>query len=319
MSAIPVGVLRGGRGTEYEVSLATGEAILAALPTDRYKAYDVLITRDGRWHLGGLPTTPERVARVIAVAVNALHGEFGEDGKVQNLLESLGLPYTGSGTFAAAISFNKPLANELFRRAGLRVAPGVALRAVEAPGAAGQVFRQIGPPWIIKPAAGGSSIGIRFARTLPELAQVLEAVGPEEGDILVERYVGGREATCGVVEDWRGQEHYALPAIEIRRPSGRHWWTYEDKYSGATEEVCPGCFNAAEKRQLAELAVRAHQALGLRHYSRSDFIVTPRGIYLLEINSLPGLTRESLLPKSLAAVGASLPEFLDHLIQLALK
>jgi D-alanine-D-alanine ligase len=137
--------------------------------------------------------------------------------------------------------------------------------------------------------------------------------------VLVEEYVTGREATVGVVDGWRGKDHYSLPAIEIRRPGGKGVWDYQDKYSGATEEICPGAFSPAEKAALEAMAVAAHRALGMRDYSRSDFIISPRGqIYILETNSLPGLTSESLLPKAIKAVGSDYGQFLDHLVSLAL-
>jgi D-alanine-D-alanine ligase len=179
------------------------------------------------------------------------------------------------------------------------------------------VFEKVPPPWVVKPADRGSSVGLALARTFRELAGALETAFSVSDNVLVEEFIRGREATCGVVDDFRDQETYALPPIEIRKP-GMEIWSYKDKYSGETEEICPGNFSVEEKRSLETLARQAHRALGLRHYSRSDFILAPRGIYLLEVNTLPGMTAESLLPKALAAVGCNYPDFLDHVIKLAL-
>lgn len=327
MSQIRVGVLRGGPGGEYDVSLQSGKSVLANLSREKYDPLDVLITKSGTWHLAGLPTNPDRLARQVDVVFNALHGEFGEDGRVQSLLDAAGIPYTGSGIFASAIGMKKHLAKNILAKQSIRAPLGVSLDSTRAAeDNARQAFLKISPPWVVKPDDRGSSLGVFLARTFAELVAVLEQAFAYSNQAMVEEYVAGREATCGVVDNFRGEEHYALPAIEIRRPAGKAIWEYDDKYSGATEEVCPGCFNDEEKAELARLAVAAHRALGMRHYSRSDFIIpaspagrSPRGIYWLEINSLPGLTSESLFPRALEAVGCSYGEFLDHLISEALN
>ncbi len=318
MATVKVGVLRGGPSSEYEVSLKTGGSVLTHLP-DHYERHDIFIDRQGRWHWLGLPTSPEQVAKKVDVLFNALHGEYGEDGKLQSQLDLLAVPYTGSQTFASAVGMNKVMAKEVFRRAGLKVPQGVLLRRGAHANYARAVHEKVAPPWVIKPSDRGSSVGLFFARTFPELAEVIEQAFTIAPNLLVEEYIAGREATCGVVDHFRDAPIYALPPIEIRRPSGKKVWDYQDKYSGATEEVCPGLFSDSEKRSIEQAAILAHSALGLRHYSRSDFIVTPRGLYVLEVNSLPGMTPESLLPKALAAIGCPYPQFLDHVIQLALR
>lgn len=324
--------MRGGRGNEHEVSLLTGANVLENLP-ERCRGYDIFISRDGQWHFSGSSTTPERAVKQVDVIFNALHGEYGEDGKVQNLLDVLGAPYTGSGSFASAVAMNKDLTKRVLGRAGFCLPRGFSWRAPLAPeesSAAAEdfafsVFRRLGPPWLVKPLDRGSSVGVSLARNFSELAGAIRNVLPYSVNVLVEEFISGREATVGVVERFRGVEYYSLPTIEVRLPDGKKIWTYEDKYSGATAEICPGCFSDEEKRALEGLAVEAHRQLGLRHYSRADFIVpacrrggSPRGIYLLEVNTLPGLTRESLFPKALEAVGCSYTGFLDHLIGLAL-
>ena len=318
MSMIRVGVLRGGPSREYDVSLQTGQSVLTYLP-EHYKAHDILITKDGVWHWQGIPTTPDKVAGQVDVFFNALHGEYGEDGRLQNILDQLGTPYTGSGTFASAVGMNKELAKEVFRRQGLKVPQGLRIGRQEEGNQARKIFEKISPPWIVKPLASGSSVGLFFARAYPELVRAIKKSLEISPNILVEEYIRGREATCGVVDNFRGQRYYALPAIEIRKPGGKQVWDYTDKYSGETEEICPGNFTPEEKRSLEEMTIKAHDALGLRHYSRSDFILSPRGIYVLETNTLPGMTAESLLPKALAAVGCKYPDFLDHVIRLALE
>lgn len=317
MAKLRVAVLRGGPGHEYPVSLRTGASVLQHLP-EHYERQDILIDRNGTWHYRGLPFNPLELGHHADVVFNALHGEYGEDGQVQQLLDQTALPYTGSGAFAAAVGMNKVLAKEVFQRVGLRVPAGKLLKKQSAEVAAREAFRTISPPWIVKPADRGSSIGLFWARDFNDLVQAIAACFHYSDRVLVEPYIKGREATVGVIERFRGAENYALPTIEIRWPGGKNVWTYDDKYNGATEEICPGAFTSEEKQELERVAIAAHRALGLRHYSRSDFILSPRGIYLLETNSLPGLTDESLLPKALKAVGCDYPDFLEHVVKLAL-
>lgn len=316
---IRVGVVRGGLGHEYEVSLRTGASVLKHLPTD-YQGHDILITKDGTWHLGGVPVKPADLRSRVEVLFNGLHGEYGEDGRIQSLLESLKIPYTGSGPFASAVAMKKPLTKEVLGRLGLKTPVGLSVSGAEPVDAAREVFARIPPPWMVKPADGGSSVGIGLAKNFFELVEAIGRAAMVSDTVLVEEYLPGREATVGVVERFRGQDAYALPVIEIRRPGAKPLWTYDDKYSGETQEICPGGFLDDEKRQLESLAAAAHEGLGLRHYSRSDFILSPRrGIYLLEVNTLPGLTNESLLPKALSAVGCDYPSFLSHVLSLALS
>src|SRR3989344_3940545 len=170
--AIRVGLLRGGRGYEYEVSLQTGRSVLENLAPDKYEGHDILITKDGQWHWSGLPASREKISKQVDVIFNALHGKYGEDGKVQSQLDSLGLPYTGSGTFASAVGMNKIMANKVFRRAGLRVPHGTLLQRDrssrsdldEISALAKEAFNRVQPYWIVKPAGGGSSIGVYKAK-----------------------------------------------------------------------------------------------------------------------------------------------------------
>ncbi len=318
MAKIRVAVLRGGPGHEYPVSLKTGESILTHLP-GHYERADILIDRDGTWHHRGLPINPLEIGQYADVVFNAMHGEYGEDGQVQQILDRTAVPYTGSGTFASSVGMNKVMAKDVFQRAGLKVPAGFLSEKQEADEAARAVFQKISPPWIVKPADRGSSVGLFFAKNFDDLVQAITECLKYSDKVLIEQYVKGKEATVGVIDHFREQDHYALPAIEIRRPGGQAVWTYADKYNGETEEICPGAFSPEEKLELERLAIEAHKALGLRHYSRSDFIISPRGIYLLETNSLPGLTNESLLPKALQAVGCDYPDFLDHVVKLALE
>lgn len=319
---IRVGILRGGIGHEYEVSLKTGASVLKNLPADKYQPVDLLLTREGIWHVNGLPCSPEKAVRNVDVIFNALHGEFGEDGQVQQILDYLAVPYTGSGTIASALGMNKPRAKDIFKKAGIKVPNGVVLKRgdqTEAEAIAYDAFQRISPPWIVKPAGSGSSVGLYLAQSYPELVQAVESCFNFSDAILVEEYIKGKEATCGVVDGLRGHDYYPLIPIEIVTPNHKKLFDYEAKYTGITSELCPGRFNKEERAEIEHLSTKIHKALGLRHYSRSDFIISPRGIYALEVNTLPGLTEESLIPKSLKAAGIPYDQFLDHLVTLALN
>lgn len=320
MSKLRVGVLRGGPSSEYEVSLKTGASVLKNLSRQQFEPKDIFISRDGLWHLGGVPIWPEQAAEQVDIFFNALHGEYGEDGQVQRLLTNLERPFTGPEEISALASINKPLAKSLLAKAGIKVAPTFTLVArANNREAAKQVFNKLPPPWVVKPADRGSSFGLSLAKSFDELVAAIAGAGAYSQQILIEPYLPGREATVGVIDNFRGQGVYPLMPVEIRRPNNSPLWHHQHRYSGETTHLCPASFDTKDKSQLEALAVLAHETLGLRHYSRSDFIVSPRGIYLLEVDALPSLTEHCALPQALQASGANTADFLTHIINQALK
>lgn len=318
MHGVVVGVLRGGPSSEHDVSLKTGQAILTNLSPERYTVRDIYIDRAGVWHEKGRPVAPEKVMRSIDVAVLGLHGRYGEDGEVQRLLERHGVAFTGSNHLGSYLAMHKVLAKEKAKEIGLKTPRYQFIESADtAHQQIAEVVRTFLQPVIVKPVASGSSVGITLAHGHDPIHQAAEALLSEGSGVLIEERIQGKEATVGVVEGLRGEAHYALPPIEIVPADA--FFSFDAKYSGKSQEICPGRFSRVTKNQLMKYAKDIHKELGLRHYSRSDFIVSPRGIYYLETNTLPGLTEESLLPKSLAAVGVQFPDFLSHLIDLALK
>lgn len=319
---IRIGVLRGGPSHEYEVSLDTGKQVLTSLRehfSDRYHAKDIFIDREGLWHIDGLALKPEQILSKIDVAFNALHGKYGEDGKIQHLLESYGIPFTGSGSLGSAVGMNKTMAKNLFRTHGLKTPYWQELSQQDIlddhRSVANGLFHSWHLPILVKPVGSGSSVGVSIVRNYKDLPLSLYNAA-RHGHVLVEEYVPGIETTCGVIEDFRGEDLYSLPPIEIRPKNS--FFDYEAKYAGGSEKIVPATFSRELKSEIEELSKSIHRLLGLRHYSRSDFIIHPRrGIYVLETNTLPGLTEESLIPKSLKAVGSSINEFIGHIISLA--
>lgn len=319
MQGTVVGVLRGGPSREHEVSLKTGAAMLASLSPELFSTRDIYIDKQGIWHDRGRPTTPARVLPTIDVALIGLHGEYGEDGEVQKILEQYGVPYTGANAFASFVAMHKVLAKERARDSGILTAD---YRYVEEGSDMESIvrdaIRSFPQPIVVKPVRWGSSVGVSLLGGYAPVYKAVQTLLSEgAGGVLLEERIVGTEATAGVVENMRGEKLYGLPPVEIIPPRG-DFFSYQSKYDGATQEICPGRFSRKDTEQLMHAAKEMHRALGLRHYSRSDFIVSPRGVYYLETNTLPGMTSESLLPKSLRAVGVSFTDFLSHLVNLAL-
>jgi len=355
---LKIGVVRGGISGEHSVSLASGAQVLSHLRSEKmaskYKPVDIFIDKEGVWHMDGIPTTLDKVAKRVDVILNALHGDYGEDGKIQQELELMGIPYTGSGPLSSAIGYNKLLTKQEFTKLGIKtprhmlfpayqddfdpvrerprgasasVTSGrLSSNGVDGPKSkyaerrAREVWEKMAPPWIVKPLTGGSSMGVHVCKTFESLVNAFEDGMDKNVSVLVEEFIKGKEATVGVIDNFRKQKTYVLPPIEIRVPKTSAFFDNEVKYNGKSQEICPGNFSEEEKRELERLASLIHIGLDLSHYSRSDFIVHPKkGIYALEVNTLPGLTGESLMPKALRAVGSDLPEFIEHIINLARK
>lgn len=319
MQKYRIAILRGGPSEEHEVSLKSGSHVIRTL-SPNHSIIDIVIDKNSDWYIQGIPVKPAQALKSIDVVLNALHGTYGEDGKVQQILDHVGIPYTGSKAFASALGMHKLKAKEIFKLAGLKTphAKVVSIN-LDISTQAMEIFKSFSFPVIIKPISSGSSFGVSVARDLQSLEQSLISVFSFCEKALVEEYIKGKEATCLVAENFRDQRHYAFPPIEIMKHTDLAF-DNDMKYSGKIEERCPGNFSQLEKDVIMQAAINAHVAIGARHYSRSDFIVHPtRGIYILEINTLPGLTETSLLPKALDAVGSNMKEFLHHLIAGAIK
>ncbi|MCK9296132.1 MAG: D-alanine--D-alanine ligase [Desulfobulbaceae bacterium] len=304
-----VALLAGGKSGEREVSLAGARGVLAALDKQKYdvRQYD--------------PATD--LARLAAdaadldVAFILLHGPLGEDGSMQGFLDLLGLPYQGSGVLGSAMAMNKNLAKILYKQAGLRVADWqmASRRDIDSPE---NLSAQLRFPLVVKPVGQGSSLGMSIAHDNAGLAAGLKRAFDYDSEVMVEEFIRGREITAGVLGN---NDLQALPLVEIIPGKDYLFFDYEAKYkAGATREICPADFPGEITRQAQEYALCAHRALRLRGCSRTDMIVSDEGeVFVIETNTIPGMTPTSLLPQAAQAVGYSFSQLLDLLIGLALE
>jgi len=303
-----VALLSGGSSAEREVSLKSGGQVYAALNKDKYdvQRYD---PRDD------LPRLAQD-ASSIDVALIILHGRLGEDGTVQGFLECLGIPYQGSGVLGSAVAMNKILSKRLYEEAGLPVAPYLVVDRAQ-PEAVENLVDTLGLPIVVKPEHEGSSIGLSVVRDERHLSKALETAWQYDSRCLLEKFIPGTEITAGVLGNDSLQ---SLPLIEIVPGEDYDFFDYNAKYlPGATKEICPARISQQLTEKAQEYARRAHQALYCQGYSRTDMIVGTDEIYVLETNTIPGMTQTSLFPQAASAAGISFPDLLDRLIELALE
>lgn len=295
-----VGVLFGGLSSEREVSLRTGAAVAGALRGLGYDVVDIDVGRD-------LPA--RLIAEKVDVAWLALHGRYGEDGCIQGLLEAMFIPYTGSGVMASAVGMDKVYAKEIFVSRGIPTPPYRAFASAEAALAEGD--RLPFPfPVVVKPSREGSSVGVHICKTRDEYTAAVKEAATHAGTLLVEQFIKGREVQGGVLDN------EALGVIEVK--AAREFYDYEAKYQAGsgTQYLFPAPLPPDLYARVNAVSLAAHVALGCAGGSRSDVIVTESGdVFLLEINTLPGMTASSLLPKIAAGRGIDFPALCERLLQ----
>ena len=354
-----VAVLFGGRSTEHAVSCVSAGSVLDALDRDRYDVVAVGITPQGRWVLladdasrlvisgrelpsvkdgaavalpgdptvGLIPLEAGAVALedgraapspgAVDVVFPVLHGPYGEDGTVQGLLEMAGVPYVGSGVLASAAAMDKQVAKVLLRAEGLAVAASVLVRDGEPVDR--EAVAALGLPVFVKPARGGSSIGISRVTDLADLDAALQAAFASDPKVLVEAAVAGREVECGVLDTADGPRA-SVPA-EVRVVGDHDFYDFEAKYlDAATELTCPADLPAGVTERLQAASLTAYRALGCEGLARVDFFVGEDGsLTVNEINTMPGFTSTSMFPRMWAASGLDYPALVDALVQSALR
>lgn len=330
LSGRTVVVVSGGRSSEREISLRSGEEMLRALrskPSSLEAIHDLEIASDGQWSCGSLIQSPElAIAEFPAdtIFLLGLHGGEGENGVIQELLETAGRAFTASGVAASALCMDKYKANALVTSAGVRCAQGLLVTAEQWSENATDLLERAcalsETGWFVKPNSGGSSVATSAVAEASELSEAIELALATGDHALVEAGIVGVECSCGVLGN-HGDDLIALPPIEIRPHAGR-FFDYEEKYqAGGALEICPAeSFDENVARRVEELSKLAHHVTGCDGYSRVDFIVPQQGDpVFLEVNTLPGFTARSLLPQEAKVVGIEFPELLHEILGLAIE
>jgi D-alanine-D-alanine ligase len=312
---LSVGVIAGGPSAEAEVSRTSAASVAAALARRGHRVSSFELLPGLASDLGACP---------LDVLFPVTHGPLGEDGCLQGLLEVLGVPYVGSGVLASALCMSKPHAKAVFREAGLPLSPGAAVRpSPDLKRRAAELRGEIGRALVVKPASGGSAIGVGRVKESDDddaLVEALKAAFAVDELVLVERFVAGREVTCGVLEDESGVAQALPPTLIL--PRAADWYDFRSRYAKAgSDHVCPAPFDSALTGRIQAVAVGAHRAVGARDLSRADFVVGEGGpedaVTLLEVNTLPGLTATSLCPEAAGVAGVPFDELCDRLVRRA--
>jgi len=368
-------VLMGGPSAEHEVSLNTGKMIIKNLDQKKFNVKPVLITKTGKWLIGGRgrtqflsapasarssgsrrlllgaviprkagapsstapPQLLQETARVRSthayannhVAFIAMHGTYGEDGTVQGLLELAGIPYTGSGVLASAIAMNKPLSAYIFRANGILTPDFITFSKSQwqkESGALKKKILKLGYPAVIKPTNLGSSVGIAIVDKPARLSKAVKLAFAHSSIVMAQKYIRGKELTCGVIDKGIPGTEMALQPTEII-PKKSAFFDYRAKYTpGASQEITPPNLPKPLIKKIQQTALACHRALGCSGMSRTDMILTKgkgkneKGkIYVLEVNTIPGMTETSLLPQAAKACGISFPELLERIIIAAIN
>lgn len=308
MGKLTVALLSGGISSEREVSINSGNQVFEALSKTKYD----IRRYDPKTDLKKLVSDAEEIDFALLI----LHGPFGEDGTIQGMLDLLNIPYQGSGVIGSSVAMNKLTSKQLYMQHGLPTPLFVNLRKGEDYDGK-SIINKLKLPIVVKPVQAGSSVGMSIVKVEKDLDAAIEKAFAVDNNILLEEYIEGTELTCGVLGN---DEIEALPVIEIIPGEDCEFFDYEAKYvPGKTEEICPARISPEITEEVMKLAIEAHRALVCKGYSRTDFLMRDEKLYILETNTIPGMTATSLLPQSAQEAGYSFSELLDKLIQLGIE
>ena len=313
-------LVQGGPSNEHNISLASGKMIFSALDTARYNCKIVTIAPNGKWKFtDALALTPGNALAEIErqkfdVAFIALHGKYGEDGEIQSTFETIGLSYTGSGTEASTLAMNKAVSGALFKQYGLHTPSFIHVANADEK----SMLKHISYPAVIKPCHGGSSVRISFAKNATDAWRSVQDILGDGDSVIVQDAVKGREFTCGILDDENGNPQ-TLPPTEIIPVKGA-FFDYDSKYLvGGSHEITPPDISNTLLKEIQDAAMLVHAAFGCSGMSRSDFIFDGKKLHILELNTIPGMTKTSLLPQAAAATGLTFSDMLDRIIHSALQ
>ena len=308
MEKLTIALLSGGISSEREVSISSGDQVYEALDHNKYN----IIRYDPKTDLPQLVVDASKIDAALII----LHGPFGEDGTVQGLLDLLEIPYQGSGVLGSALGMNKLASKYLYEKSGLLVPPYVVIGQNDTLNAEACVQR-LGLPLVVKPVGSGSSVGISIVKSKDSLKEAVDKAFEQDSMVLIEAFIDGTELTGGVIGN---DQLEAFPLIEIVPSESFDFFDYEAKYTaGATNEICPARINDVATKKAQEIAKTAHKALFCKGYSRTDMILKDQNIYVLETNTIPGMTATSLLPLAAGEAGIPFSQLLDRLIELSIE
>lgn len=306
-----VAILFGGPGSEHEVSLSSAKNILENIDRDIFDVTEVFITKDCQYRIEGILSDEkegllEIMAKNIEVVLPVLHGEYGEDGILQKKLEDLGIPFVGSSSTSSSLAIDKNKTNEALSRENILI-PKSFLVSKE------KTEHNCGYPIIVKPVDEGSSVGLHKFNSKEAYENSLSEVFEKHNSMLVQEYIVGREFTCGVIE--KNGEALPLVATEVVLTKGE-MFDYEAKYTtGGCQEITPAEIDDVMMRKIQELAILCHRIIGCKSLSRTDMILKDDKLFVLEINTMPGMTKTSFMPAQAQACGYSMKELITILIE----
>lgn len=308
MKKINLALLSGGISSEREVSINSGKEVYEALDKAKYN----ILRYDPKTDLEQLVADASRIDAALII----LHGPYGEDGTVQGLLDLLHIPFQGSGVLGSALAMNKAASKLLYEKSGIPT-PAYTILEAGVPVDTYACISQIGLPMVVKPVVGGSSVGMSIVKAESDFQSALDLAFAEDSSVMLEAYIKGVELTGAVIGN---RELEALPLIEIVPDQAHAFFDYEAKYSaGITQEICPARVDEKITQAAQNYAKKAHQALFCRGYSRTDMILQDQSLFVLETNTIPGMTATSLLPQAAQVGGMSFSQLLDRLIELSLE
>ncbi|MCL2282376.1 MAG: D-alanine--D-alanine ligase [Fibromonadales bacterium] len=332
-------VFMGGPSAEHRVSLVSGTGIVRALDARKYAVHPVLIAQDGHWIWGSKPLTPYQSEnfsvnffssaensmqkkmrpspeelKPVDIAFIALHGRFGEDGHLQAMLDYAGIPYTGSGMLSSALAMDKIKSKEIYIANSISTASfrvwrkeNFSKELIE------EAFETLGSPLVIKDPLGGSSLDMGFAKNIEEAGKLCEKLFEKNDRLLVEQFISGQETTCAYIDGCP-----PLPPTEIRMTT-RNFFDFDAKYNGEVMEITPAEFPPDLTKEIQNLARKAHHALDCEVYSRTDMIINKEGkLFVLETNTLPGMTPTSFIPQQAKHIGLDYRALVEALIEKSL-
>lgn len=320
-----VAIIMGGYSSEYKISLTSGEVVYQNLDKKKYNAYPVHILKD-KWVYVDRNHNEFKIDKndfsvmvnqqkiTFEIVFNAIHGTPGEDGLLQAYFELLGIKHTSSDYYQSALTFNKRDTLSVLKPYGIKTATSFYLNYGDAVNV-DEIIKIVGLPCFVKPNKSGSSFGISKVKTLVEFLPAIEIAYKEDNEIIIESFLDGTEVSVGVIS-YKGKTK-VLPITEI--VSENDFFDYEAKYLGKSQEITPARISDAMKEKIEIVAKKAYEVLKMKGFSRSEFIIVNEEPYMLEMNTVPGLTNESILPQQARVAGISLPELFENAIEEALK